>query len=270
MSNRVSSIVLLPTAAALLAPAAGCADDPVYVTPPTPVLEVNAGDMGAPTAMRTVALPIRVETDDDVADREARAAELGVPADSIPYVKLGDMDVSIEWTLRNLDDAPAVARIDVNGANQWWRFVPELFDIDEDEDEVQPPPPLVDGPPLQLEPLETRSGVVREDQLVEAAIDLDLMSRAGADPVVVLLGVDEDTPSLVDSTTGVTLPRDVFAGLVELELRLSGTAHLVLEFTVRVRDHRGLLHDQLGAAPPDELAVFTPADLMPPMPDPGS
>jgi len=42
----------------------------------------------------------------------------------------------------------------------------------------------------------------------------------------------------------------------------------VLEFSIRIRDHRGLLHDDLGTADPAELAVFDIVDLAPPAPDP--
>jgi hypothetical protein len=249
--------------------AAGCSNDPVYINPEIPVLEVNAGDMGAGQAMSVVLLPVVPETMDDLDERQRVADDLGVPLDSIPYVKLEDMAVSIEWTVRNLEDQEGIARVDMTGANEWFRYVPELFDLDVEDEEVQPPPPLVDGPPLIIPPNGTISGVIREDQIVEGAVDLELMGRAAYDPIVALLDVHEDTMEFLDMTSGVMIPRHLFAGFVELEMRFSATRHMVLEFSVRVRDHRGLLHDELGiGAQPGDLAEFAPVDLAPPAPDP--
>jgi hypothetical protein len=249
----------------LIAVTGACADDPIYYAPAAPVLEVNAGG-GAADAMVTIPLPIRAETAQELADRTERATSMGLTAADVPYVKLDDMSLSVEWTLRNLDDAEGIARVDMNGANEWWRFVPELFDLDVEDEEVQPPPPLVDGAPLEIGPLETRSGVMREDQIVEAAIDLELMGRAGIAPPNVLLDVNEDTQEFTDMASGAMIPRELFAGFVELEVRFSATTHMVLEFAVRIRDHRGLMHDELGAGPPEEMQPFMPVDLAPPAP----
>ncbi len=257
----------LLSCAVLAVVAAGCADNPTYFNPESPVLEVNAGG-GAAAAMATIPLPIRLETQDEEDERTERTTSLGLPEGSIPYVKLADMTISVEWTLRNLDDAPGIARVDMNGANEWFRFVPELFDLDEDEEDVQPPPPLVDGAPLQIGPNETRSGVIREDNVREAAIDLELMSRAGMDVIVALLNVNEDTEVFTDTVSGAEITEDLFAGLVEVDMRFSATTHMVLEYSIRIRDHRGLLHDDLGAANAAELAVFDIVDLAPPAPDP--
>ena len=42
--------------------------------------------------------------------------------------------------------------------------------------------------------------------------------------------------------------------------------HMVLEYSVRVRDYRGLLHPMLLQAPAGELQVFSPADYVPAVP----
>src|SRR4026208_1260905 len=92
--------------------ATGCANDPVYMEcPDTPMdpmclrsIEAGMDDgMGGiiAEAKTRLRLPINLEKAKDNTARFARAAELGV---EVPYVKLGDIEVSVEWTITNLTD----------------------------------------------------------------------------------------------------------------------------------------------------------------------
>ncbi len=234
-----------------------CADDPVYIQPEAAV-EVVPGE-GAAAAQLT--LPIRLEREAEATERAARAAELGI---EVPYVRRDDLDLSVEWTIKNLDAEPGVARIQLNGANEFFAYVPIAFVVDPEEEET--PPPLSGDVPLDIAGSSTRSGVFQEDLLAEASLDLELITRGGVSPFTALL-VDQETLRQIEAD-GAVIPSDAFASLVRFDLTVVADHHMVLEFAVRVRDHRDppLLHDDLTSAPPDELTTFAPADFAPAAP----
>ena len=60
----------------------------------------------------------------------------------------------------------------------------ELLEDDEDD---PPPPPLAGHIPIHVEPGRTVEGVFREDQLREAAIDLDQITRGNVNPFAAML-----------------------------------------------------------------------------------
>ena len=242
-------------AAGVLALAAGCADDPVYVPSPMPV-EVGEG---AGTATSSLLLPIRLETMQEMEIRTAEMTALGV---MVPFVKRDDLEMSVEWTVKNLSDADGVARIQMNGANEWFSYNPVAFVMDV-EDEA-PPPPMSGDVPMEIAAGEERSGVFREDQLAEASLDLELITRGGLTPFAALLDIQEDMDEMTDAA-GMTVPSDAFAGLVRIDMILIADRHMVLEYSVRVRDHRDppLLHDELLDAPPEELQPLAPAEFVP-------
>ncbi|HUS68193.1 MAG TPA: hypothetical protein VMZ28_26850 [Kofleriaceae bacterium] len=235
--------------------ASACSDDPIYVEP-SGAVEVGA-DGETFTAASSTLLPVRLERQAEAEDRAARAGELGV---MVPFVLRDDLDISVEWTLKNLSDAPAVARVQLNGANEMFAYVPTAFVVDIEEEEV--PPPLSGDVPLEMEPGETRDGVFREDDLAEAALDLELITRGAVSPFAALLEVNEEMDEF--DAAGVEVPSDAFASLVRIDVGLVADQHMVLEYSVRVRDHRDLLHDELADAPPEELTAFAPADYAPP------
>jgi hypothetical protein len=237
-----------------------CADDPVYVQPAA-ALEVVQGEGGG-VATAQLILPIRLETEAEATARAERAAELGV---DVPYVTRDDLDLSIEWTIKNLDPEPGLARIQVNGANEFFAYVPLAFVVDPEEEEE--PPPLTGNIPLDVPGSGERSGVFQEDLMAEASLDLELITRGGESPFAALLAVQE---SIGQIRSGAALiPRDAFASLVRFDLTFLADRHMVLEYAVRVRDHRdlSLLHDRLTDAPPDQLTAFAPAEFAPELPE---
>jgi hypothetical protein len=238
-----------------------CAESPRYLAP-AQALEVNASDGAASTAMASITLPIRLETPGELADREALAADLGLTAADVPFVREESLSVSIEWTLKNLTDEPGEARLAVNGANEWFAFDPELFEIDDEEEGASA---LAGDIPMLIDPAATRSGLLREDRMREAAIDLELITRGGVNAIAAVIDVNEDIESLT-LAGGATVPASLFAGMVRFDLAFSADRHMVLEYAVRVRDHDDLLHPDLLAADPAELTAFMPADFVPPPP----
>jgi hypothetical protein len=240
--------------------ALGCTDDPVYVQAPMPI-EVGA-DGTTTTAMGSVTLPIRLETTAEAEERAALATDLGV---MVPFVTRDDLDLSVEWTVKNLSDAPGVARVQMNGANEWFGYNPTAFVVDAMEEDA--PPPLTGDVPIDVPASETRSGVYREDQLAEASLDLELITRGGFTPFAAVLDTQEDMEEMTDAA-GMTVPGDAFASLVRIDMILIADRHMVLEYAVRVRDRRdpGLLHEELSAAPPEELQPLAPAEFVPAAP----
>lgn len=240
-----------PALALVLLGLAGC-NDPVYLMPRDPV-EVLAPTPDPPmVGTATITLPIRLETADEATERADLSTTLGV---GVPYVVRGDLGLSLEWTIKNLSPEPGTAVLEVNGGNELYYYDPQVFVIDPDEEE--PPPALLGGVPMTLEPNQIVSGVFTEDQLDEAAIDLDQITRGGLNPITAMLVLHEDLTEFTD-VDGLVYPEQAFAGLVRLDLVFQVSGHMVLEYAVRVRDHRGILHPDLLDASVTELTAFAP------------
>lgn len=252
---------------------AACTNDPVYLSGPGN-LEAGAddGNGGTSEARASLLLPIEPESSTDAAERMARSTALGV---EVPYVKVGDIEVSVEYTIKNLDTAmPGTARVQLNGGNELFAYDPSLVPIDEEE-EIDAPG-LEGDIPIHLEPGATVSGVFREDQLREASIDLDAITRGNVNPFAATLTVNKNADSIQPVTpydptmpdvpqlpVGEPIPREAFRQIVRVDLVFRPDRRMVLELTVRVRDVRGILHDDLMAAPMGELAQFAIADYAP-------
>ena len=269
------SLGALAAAATLGALAAGCANDPVYV-PGTMMLEAGAPDADGmiTTATAKHMLPIRLEKAKEATERELRTAELGV---DVPYVKVGDLEVSVEWTIHNLDPMNAgTALVQLNGANEVFAYDPTLIILG-DPDEVPPAPGLAGDIPLHLEPGATMTGLFREDQLREASIDLDQITRANLNPFAATLQVHKNlelfqplsplmpgVEDYVQTPVGDPIPRDAFRQIIRVDLVFKPDRPMTLEYTIRVRDTRGIMHELLDAAlteAPDELTMFMPTDF---------
>src|SRR5215475_216442 len=114
-SRRAGLILLLSS---LLVGLVACnANDPEYIEAPM-TMEAGLSDpagMGLTQAKASLQLPIKTETAADKAKRDALAAKLAPIL--VPYVKVGDLELDVEWTIKNLDTKqPGQARIQLNGA----------------------------------------------------------------------------------------------------------------------------------------------------------
>jgi hypothetical protein len=258
---------------------AGCANDPVYIPAPE---ALEAGFEDTPEARAELLLPIKTESADDARDRGRLAAELD-PIE-VPYVRVGDLEIMVEWTLRNLGDEEAEAIIQVNGANEFYAYDPTMILLYPEEDDSPPTPGLVGDIPIHVPAGATLSGLFTEDELREAAIDLDQVTRGNINPFRAALTISKNAPAFQPLTAplamppegenaydgqmpeGPEIPREAFAGLTRVDIVLKATRHLRLEYNVRVRDLRGILHELLLAAEddaPDELATFMPMPYVP-------
>jgi hypothetical protein len=268
-----SPLPLLAAAASLAA--AACANDPVYLPGPM-MLEAGSTDaMGMlVTASARHMLPIRLETAKEARARAMRTTELGV---DVPFVKAGDIEISVEWTIRNLDlMKPGTVTIQVNGANEVFAYDPTLVILG-DPEEGPPAPGLAGDIPLHVDPGATLPGLFREDELREASIDLDQITRANLNPFAATLQVHKNielfqpmTPLMpgvdeyVQTPVGDPIPRETFRQLIRVDLVFKPDRPMVMEYTIRVRDTRGIMHELLDAAvteAPDEITMFEPADF---------
>lgn len=209
-----------------------CAEDPVYLAPTPAAVEVGAED-GPEVGTASVTIPIRVPTEEDNAERGELATELGVGWDQVPSVRRDEIALEIEWTLKNLTDAEAIATVSVVAANEWFAYDPTAFILDPEEDEA--PPPLMGGIPTTIPPLGSVSGVFREDELAEAAQDLDALTRWGFTPERAIL--DEwESGSIVDDLGVMLADHRIVPALLRLDVTVASSSHVVMEYVVRVRD----------------------------------
>ncbi|HTR52914.1 MAG TPA: hypothetical protein VMJ10_19500 [Kofleriaceae bacterium] len=272
---------------------AACANDPIYLNAASSMEAGQDDGTGMPVvAKQSLMLPIKPETKTDAAARAKLAASLGV---MVPYVKVGDIDVEIEYTITNLDTMnPGQAFIDLNGANEYYIYDPSMLNYTPPgSDDPIVTPPLAGNIPIDMAAGATYSGVFREDQYETASIDLDEVTQGNYNPYTAILNIaknepsfgvlspsillttctmqpipaadqatcanceaNPDDPSCGQQQTGMMIPRAAFAEMIRVDLVFHPTSHMTLDFNVRVRDHRGIVND-LG------MAAFTqePTDV---------
>jgi hypothetical protein len=258
--------------ASVVAGLAVCANDPVYIPAPMS-MEAGVADMTGmlSEAKASLQLPIKTETASDMRDRARLAQELAPVM--VPYVKIGDLEVQVEWTIKNLDMTPGQAKIELNGANEFFSYDPSIIVLDPGNDEAPPTPGLSGDIPIEVPAGGEVSGLFTEDELREAAIDLDQITRGNVNPFRATLTSSKNAqefqpltppmPAVVDYVQmpdGPAIPREAFAELTRIDLVFKPTTHMVLDYNVRIRDLRGIMHDLLLTAvtdKPGELESFT-------------
>lgn len=261
------SRIAFPGSALAAVLAAACSQNPTYVDG-TVVLEVGIPTAEDPNelvaeATAQLILPVRLERAAEAMQRTQLQDELQV---DVPYVTLEDLDVSFEWTIKNLSDQDGSARVGLNGGNEWFRYVPLNFITDPEEE--QPPPPLAGDIPILIPAQGVVTGVIREDELAEAARDLELITRGATNAYAAVLEYHFDLVEFPEAETMVPVPERAFAQIVLYDIVFRADQHMVLDFTFRVRDSRNLLHERLFDAPAGELTMFAPVDYVPPPPPP--
>jgi hypothetical protein len=217
---------------------------------------------GVSVAKSTLMLPIKPESTKDAAARIALATQIGNGI-MVPYVRVGDFDIEVEWTVKNLDPMPGKIKIELNGANEYWTWDPSTIPTGRE----QPPMPGLQGDiPIDVPASGQIQGVFREDQLLEASIDLDQITRGNINAFAATLTVNKNLPSFqplshllpppIGSNTpppqmpmGSAIPRAAFAQMIRVDLVFSPDHHMTMDYTVRVRDHRGIVNPEGLTAP---------------------
>lgn len=265
----------------------GCANDPMYL--PSEVA-IDAGQMrdmegNLIPGKSSLMIPVNLETMKDAADRMRRQALID-PMAVIPYVAVDDLEISVEWTIHNLDTMPGTAKVQLDGANQFFKYDPTMVVLSMARD--APPTPGLGGDiPLDIPAGGTLSGLFTEYELKEAAIDLDQITRGNFNPFRATLTISKNAESYAQlkpvtydmnglpepqEISGVTFPREAFPALLEIDLVFKPDRHMTLDYTVRVRDVRTDIVNEYGVAAMTDpvqmakLEPFAPALFMPPPP----
>src|SRR5690606_21349585 len=153
-------------------------------------------------------------------------------------------EIAVEWTIRNLDEeAPGTATVQLNGANEVFAYDPALVQLG-DPDDVPPAPGLEGDIPLHLEPGATIAGLFREDQLREASIDLDQITRANLNPFAATLQVHKHVDFIqpmtalmpgvedyVQTPVGDPIPREAMRQIIRVDLVFKPDRPMVMEYT---------------------------------------
>ncbi len=224
---------------------------------------------GLTTAKSSLMLPIKLETTKDAATRAALATKLGV---MVPYVKVGDIEVEVDWTVTNLDSDAAQFVIDFNAGNEFWYYDPTLINLAAPGDDEAPPTPQLQGNiPTDIGPNAVLTGTFREDQTLEASVDLDEITRGNITPFYATNVVDKNDPSFqpmsapmpdnvdyVPSPVGPVIPRAAFAEIIRYDFTFKPDHHMTMTYEVRIRDIRGIVDPKGLDAPASELTMFAP------------
>jgi hypothetical protein len=246
-----------------------CSDNPVYLSSNPPTLDfVPTNDPDAGAAMLDLAVPMALPTADDDQARADIATRLGVTVDEVPSLRRDDTDLELEWTLENAGDTEVTAFLGVNGANEFYRYDSALIITPNMDDEEEPPPPaLGGGKPIYVPAASKISGVIREDELSEAAQDLDAMSRGGYNYTKALItrwpskDISGGMGGLMDF-----IPSEIVPLLLDITVTVSSSSPLRLTANLRVRDRSGRLRaTETDAAMlvPASTTLFQPPMMMP-------
>ncbi len=227
----------------------------------------DAGADAAPGALTGLVLtvPVAIETPDDVARRTDIATQTGLTPDEVAKVRRDDTDLELEWTVVNLTDQDGRAQLMVNGSNEFFRYDSTVF-VDSTDPEANPPPSLLGGKPILLPPGATVSGLFREDELFEAAQDLDAITRGGVVPEFALL-TRWPTDDIMGGTGGALamIPSAAIPLILQLNVNLDTDVAAEVKATLRVRDRSNRLRpteQNLSLLVPPSTAIFVPPPPM--------
>lgn len=261
---------------------AGCSNnEPQYVQCPMPMPGVCSdtelarftADADAPAA-GALHVPVLPEAAWKADDRRRRPElQMGLdPAVVVPIYRLEHYDLSVEWVVRNLAPAMGKFRIDLNGANEVAAYDNSMIMRGDPDD--PPPPPLAGDIPFEIGPMATVTGVFREDQLREAAIDLDQITRGEVNPFAALLTINKQdtsfqprTPTVYDPVTGDStggdptgpaVPEVAWRQLVRVDINFRPDRLMEIEFALRLRVHTEVIHEEGLNAMAGEIMLYDP------------
>jgi hypothetical protein len=265
---------------ATIAVVAGCANQPQYVAcapmgaAPNDVCTVTTADAGNNTLFGSGSLhvPVKPEADWKASDRRRRTI-LQQDVDpsgaiAVPVYRLEHYDLSVEWTVRNLEDTPGSFRVALSGANEEIAYDSAMIAVADDDDPRAPP--LAGNIPTDIGPGALVAGVFREDQLREAAVDLDQITRGNINPFAATLTISRHASSFQPRTPydpltetggddiGSPIPAAAFRQLIRVDMTLTATRMMELEYTIRLREHVEIIHEAGLNAPAGELDLRDP------------
>jgi hypothetical protein len=247
----------------IIALVGGCGvNNPTYFTPPMGAIETGQGDAGAQAAT-VVVVPFREPNNNENARIDEASTALGFRE---PWLRRDQVAVSIQYSITNLDKQAGKAQVMVDGSNEFTTYdsaaiaaAAQAAAMNEDDVIVLP---LLQTIPVVIQPGDTYSGVIREDDFAEAELDLDAIGRWMAPPAAVLINASEVNPIGLDKVPA----NEVVPAMFRLAVTLSAEPHMRLDFLVRVRDskNRLLKLDEAGSAFAPQPMGYTPPVMMAP------
>lgn len=265
--------------APILALALGCVGNEAnQVTPPvvialastTAPLVPAAGEAGALYQVGTpMKLPVRRPTDAEASALAAKGEQSPYPR--APFLRAGDVRLTLRWTLTNLDDARHAVELLLDPWNEFARYRPGVSQDAENEEAI----PNFSGfqRSIVLEPKQRLEGVLTPDDMRELSVDLatamvlaeetppnagalmnhamNLQNRSSAPAPVIAPFV----PRLVAGLTGF-----------DLGLRARESMNVALEVTVDIVDAKG---DRVVAPDSKKPTFDAPGRVIQPAPAPG-
>jgi hypothetical protein len=240
-----------------LALVAGCAGGEGFVTPatvdPEQTAQVWAAIIDADTppfaegedaslylVEQRIEIPFRPPTERELMDL-TQVEGLAIPYPTLPYVQRGNIEIEIDWTLSNLSEQRVVADVVVNGINEFHEYNPAAQVVDDDL--------VIDFAGYErsyrIDGGARLRGTIREELMDEVAVDLATVVNGAPNANQITFFENQ---SAVDARSRRFIP-DVVPALtgVRVGLRATSPVPLLLEFTVRVRDERGVLELDLEA-----------------------
>jgi hypothetical protein len=243
-------------------------NEPTYLSEHRP-LETMADPMGqggyTPDTDLYV-LPVRRPSQSERQGLVTEQQKLGLMM-PVPWAGTRDFAVEMQYSLKNLDSQKVTAFFSANGGNEFGDYVPmNYIDPTVNVNDQTPPPNLMGGSPIVLQPNETYEGVFREDQIAEASLDLEAITRYPSMGDV--MGTPFEVIEHDSSASRIGLESvpadDVTPLMVRYQLNLSSDGHVVCDYSVRVRElgHPG---NKLASPTAKGLYVSTAAMLPPPV-----
>lgn len=268
MRSAITTASLALVALAL----AGCLDETRYVGPgengegvyafaideTTPAF-IESEDGAIYIVEERVTFEFREPTDEEL-EEMAMVGDLNVPYGSLPFLRRGDYEVQIDYTLSNLGDSTVTTGLMVNGINEFHEYQPGVQIVDE---ELVPDFSGYERT-IRLEAGERYMGTIREEQLDEVAVDLATVVNGAPNPNQVL---HPENQSFNDARSMMFVP-DMVPALTGVRVGLRSTSNqtpVLAEFSIRIRDFRRVLvqgDDEPWPLPAP--AIVTPAALAPP------
>ena len=210
-------------------------------------------------------LPIRRPTAAQMQKLADEQTTLGLEQ-PVPWVTRDDFGIEIRFSIKNLENRAATAFVTLDGGNEFGDYQPGLYvDLSVPAADRVTPPSLVGGSPIVLAPNQTLDGIFREDQIHEAGLDIEAITRypdmtalLDVPFVVIQRRSYADKTGLENIPAGSPIP-----AMTRLLLQLGADGHVALDYVVRARPltHRDLLRP----ATDSDLYVPTDASLAPPV-----
>jgi hypothetical protein len=251
-------LLLLALAAAPTALACQELNAPIYFNAPADLELLGTED--PPRVTNGMMLRFRRPNMQERMQLQAQSDALGF---EVPWVSRDKVHLEVLFTVKNVDTERGQFDVLVDGATEFTKYDQNVVSMALGGDEPQYFPLMSLHPsplPRFLEPGESFEGVIREDDFAEGASDLDAMGRWMAPFAAVLINRSDVNPIGMEMVPpGVVTP-----ALLEVDVTLTASKHMICKWSVRVRDDEDRLWHVMGDPHFEpEPTLFTPTIPMP-------